>query len=235
MKKFSRLSVVLAVLTLLPAVPGLLEAHQPGFTDSFGLDACSFATTGRNPYFVLEPGFKLILEGEEKKVLVRLEITVLEDTRTVDGVLTRVVEEVETHDSQLVEVSRNFFAICAPTNSVFYFGEEVDIYEDGEIVSHDGAWLAGENDARAGIIMPGTLLLGARYFQEVAPEVALDRAEILSLSAVVETPADTFEDVLKTEETTPLEPNAKELKFYAPGIGLIQDGVLQLIWFSPGF
>ena len=30
------------------------------------------------------------------------------------------------------------------------------------------------------------------------------------------------------DETTPLEPNARELKLYAPGIGLIQDADLSL-------
>ena len=55
-----------------------------------------------------------------------------------------MVEERETEDGELVEVSRNFFAICEETNSVFYFGEEVDDDEDGEIVGHEGAWLAGE-------------------------------------------------------------------------------------------
>jgi len=72
------------------------------------------------------------------------------------------------------------------------------------------------------------VLLGARYFQEIAPEVAMDRAEITSLTEVVETPAGTFKKCLKTRETTPLEPDAEEFKWYAPGIGLIQDGVLKL-------
>lgn len=234
MKKCS-LKTILFLLVSTLAVPTGLLAGSGEFTDSFRLDECTFKTRGSNPYFILEPGYQLILEGEEGKEFVRLEITVLNETEMVNGVRTRVVQELETADSQLVEISRNYFAICEQTNSVFYFGEDVDIYEDGEVVSHEGAWRAGEDDAEAGLMMPGTVLLGARYFQEVAPEVAMDRAEILSLDAVVETPAATFEEVLVTEETTPLEPNAKELKFYAPGIGLIQDSALKLVWSSPGF
>ncbi len=235
MKKSTFLSTALVVLATIVAVPSGLLADKAEFTDSFRLDECTFKTRGSNPYFILEPGDKLILEGEDGKEFVRLEITVLNETEMVNGVRTRVVEELETADSQLVEISRNYFAICQQTNSVVYFGEDVDIYEDGEVVSHDGAWRAGENGARAGVMMPGIVLLGARYFQEVAPEVAMDRAEILSLDAMVETPAGTFEEVLVTEETTPLEPNAKELKFYAPGIGLIQDSTLKLVWSSSGF
>jgi hypothetical protein len=29
------------------------------------------------------------------------------------------------------------------------------MYEDDKIVSHEGAWLAGQNRAKAGMIMPG--------------------------------------------------------------------------------
>ncbi len=71
--------------------------------------------------------------------------------------------------------------------------------------------------------MPGMVLLGARYYQEIAPGVAMDRAEIVSTDESMATPAGTFESCLKTEETTPLEPEEKEYKYYAPGVGLIKD------------
>lgn len=95
------------------------------------------------PFFSLEPGFQLIPEGEEDGVDIGLTITVLNKTKTIDGIKTRVVEERETHDGELVEVSRNYFAICNRDNSVVYFGEDVDFYEDGVIVGHEGSWRAG--------------------------------------------------------------------------------------------
>ena len=76
--------------------------------------------------------------------------------------------------------------------------------------------------------MPGTVLLGSRYQQEVAPGVAMDRAEIVSMDETVETPAGTFENVLAILETTPLEPDASEIKYHEAGIGLIQDKELKL-------
>ena len=63
--------------------------------------------------------------------------------------------------------------------------------------------------------------------------MAMDRAEIISTNEVVQTPAGTFGKCPKTRETTPLEPGAVEFKWYAPGIGLVQDGVLKLIEKSP--
>ena len=199
------------------------------FTDSFMAESCTFNATGSNPFFVLEPGYQLAFEGEEDGEEAELTITVLDETRVVNGAETRVVEEREVEGGELVEVSRNYFAICEETNSVFYFGEEVDMYEDGEIVSHEGAWLAGEDGNRACIIMPGTILLGARHYQEVAPGIALDRAEIVEMDEEVETPAGRFENVLVVRETTPLEPGVEELKYYAQGVGLLQDKDLKLV------
>jgi hypothetical protein len=79
------------------------------------------------------------------------------------------------------------------------------------------------------MIMPGSPAVGSGYYQEFAPEIAMDRARILSLDEVVLTPAGTFENCLKTEETSPLEPDAKEYKYYAPGIGLVRDGPFRLV------
>jgi uncharacterized membrane protein YkoI len=155
--------------------------EAPRFTDVFDVPVAELSSTGTNPYFVLEPGYKLVLEGKDGAKNVRLEVTVLKETRRVGDVETRVVEERETADGQLVEVSRNFFAISKRTNDVYYFGEDVDIYEDGKVKSHEGAWLSGENGARFGLMIPGTPLLGARYYQEIAPGIAMDRVEVVGL------------------------------------------------------
>ena len=40
---------------------------------------------GANTYFVLEPGYQLILEGNEEGKPIQLTITVLNETRLVDG------------------------------------------------------------------------------------------------------------------------------------------------------
>jgi hypothetical protein len=201
---------------------------ENGYTISFRAEDCTFSPTGRNPFFILEPNYQLVLAGGEGSEAAQVIITVLNETREVNGTETRVVEERETIGGELVEISRNFFAICEETSSVFYFGEEVDDYENGVIISHEGAWLAGEGENRAGVIMPGTILLGARYYQEIAPNAAVDRAEIIDIGEVIQTPAGEFSDTLITRETNPLEPGEAELKYYAAGIGLIQEEDLML-------
>jgi len=189
----------------------------------FGISQCNLLPTGRNQYFILEPGHQLILEGDGEK----LQITVLDETRMVDGVLTRVVEEREWKDGELYEVSKNFFAICEATKDVFYFGEEVDFYENGKVVKHDGSWLAG-NGNTAGLMMSGSPKVAMKYYQEIAPRVAMDRAEIISLNDTCKTPAGTFSNCMKVKEGTALDVDEEEYKYHAPGIGLIKDADLIL-------
>jgi hypothetical protein len=221
-------AVLLLTLTLLGTRQD--KAQERPFSDTFAVDEKDLLTSGRNPYFILEPGYQLVLENKKKKEV--LVISVLDETRKIGAVETRVIEERETVDGQPKEVSRNFFAICKRSNSVYYFGEEVDEYKDGKLVAHPGAWLHGEKGARFGLMMPGLPLVGARYYQEVAPGVAMDRAEIQSVTDSVETPAGKFEKVLSIEETTPLESDRAHKKF-APGVGLIADGDLKLTKYGP--
>lgn len=195
------------------------------WTDTFHVDPGELVSTGRNPYFILEPGYVLMYKIGNDELI----ITVLDETKKVDGVETRVIEEKESKNGKVIEISRNFFAISKRTNCVYYFGEEVDLYENGKLTGHEGAWLSGVKGAKFGLFMPGTPLIGARFYNEVAPEAAMDRTEILSLSETVDTPAGKFKDCLKVEETTPLEPGNKEFKYYARGIGLVQDDKLELI------
>ncbi len=239
--------IFLALLLSLPlglVLGSGVAVAQPatGFTADFPVDDCTFARDGGNDLFVsLHPGDFLRLEGEDDGETVVLVITALNKTRTIkfrtkDGeevqVKARIVEERETVDGELVEVSRNFFARCVETNDVYYFGENVDIYEDGEIVSHDGAWLAGKAGALPGIIMPGTFLLGSRYFQEIAPGVALDRGENTTTGLEMDTPAGLFKNCVEVIETSPLEPGHESRKVYCPDVGLVIDSSVELVDFE---
>ncbi len=192
-------------------------ADDASFRSDFKVDERNLVSTGRNKFFILEPGFQLILEGKEKGKNLRLEITVLAETKKIGSVETRVVEEYETTDGKQTEKSRNYFAIDKTTQDVYYFGEDVG-----------GKWLSGEDGAKFGLMMPGTVKVGDKYCQEIAKK-AQDRALNVSVSETVTTPAGTFKDCLKTEETTPLEPDEKEYKYYAPEIGMVKYGEMVLV------
>jgi hypothetical protein len=232
MKSRAKLTAVLAAALL--AAPGgagggpraAAARTEKQWTDRFNTPACVWSSTGKNDFFILEPGDQATFDGHDGKVAVHLVITVLNETKKIGSVETRVVEERETHDGKLEEVSRNYFAVCGPTNDVFYFGEDVDLYKDGKVEKHEGSWVAEKDGARPGLFMPSRTLLGARFYQEMAPGVAMDRVEIESDSETLKTPAGEFRECLRTKETTPLEPDANDYKIYARGVGMISDGGL---------
>lgn len=200
-----------------------------GWLQSFPVDPQKLATEGENPYFILKPGYQTTFEGKEGGKPAKLVITVLYETLIVAGVNTRVVEEREWSDGELIEVSRNYFAISPAAGDVYYFGEDVDIYKQGKVVSHDGTWRHRSEGATFGLMMPGRPVVGMKFYQEQAKGVAMDRAEIVSLTDRLTTPAGAFERCLRSKETTPLEKLAHEFKIYAPGVGLVKDGNLELV------
>jgi len=191
-----------------------LPLPQAGDLDIAICDSANgpFSLNIDNPYFPLAVGSVQILEQSESKV----QISVLDETEVVAGVTTRVVEEREWEDGNLIEVSRNFFA-QATDGTVCYYGEDVDIYQNGVITGHSGAWRAGVGDNKPGIIMPANPAVGQKYQQEIAPGVATDRAEHIAMEPSFTTPVGTFNNVLVVKEDPPSD------KRYAPGVGMVYD------------
>jgi hypothetical protein len=225
--KTRSISWVLGAAAVIAGAVAFAQAtDKSGWQQEFpAISSCKLQTTGKNPYFILEPGYQLVLEGGGTK----LEITVLDQTKTVNGVETRVVEEKEWKKGQLYEIARNYFAFCEQTKDVFYFGEDVDFYENGKVVKHDGTWLAGVNGNKPGLIMPGAPKVKMKYYQEVAPSIAMDRAEIVSLTETCKTPAGTFAGCMKVKEGSAIDVLVTEYKYHAPGIGLVADEDLRLV------
>src|SRR6476659_3063525 len=144
------MALLLCSAILFVAMPAAGKESK-SWKDDFDVSSCTWSSTGRNDYFILEPGYKQVLEGKEDGEAVTLVITVTDDTKKIGNIETRVVEERETHNGALEEVSKNYFAICGPANDVYYFGEAVDIYKNGKVDHHEGEWEAESNGARAGL------------------------------------------------------------------------------------
>jgi len=195
------------------------QAEERPWCDVFSVNKAELGDAGKNNYFPLWPGYKMLLQHGHDT----LTLSVLDATKLVDGVKTRVIEERETKDGQVVEVSSNYFAISRMTGDVYYFGEDVDIYKNGKLAGHTGAWRAGVKGAKFGLMMPGRPAVGDRYYQESAPGVAMDRAEVIACHERCVTPENAFEHCVRVRETSALESDSSE-KFYAPGVGLIKDG-----------
>lgn len=242
--KSSALKVALKVLGSLLVVFLLLGCGDGGGGSSVEEDVCPetnldiavcdpvaggpFSLIIDNEFFPLVVGTQLVLEGVEDGETIRLEITVLDETEDVAGVTTRVFEEAEFVDGELAEISRNYFVQTAD-GTVCYFGEDVDIYEGGVVVSHEGQWRAGENGNLPGIFMPSIPDIGMVFSNEFAPGVAEDQAEVIALGEEIDVPAGIFDDTLTVEECNPLEDAERDIKVFVRGIGIAIDGVTELL------
>jgi len=218
MCRLFRIAVPLAAAV---AFASSAAAGSSKFTSEFPGET-SFASSGKNWFLPLIPGLFQVLESGNHRV--RVEVTVTKRTRVVDGVETRIVTEREKKDGVLTEISDNYEAISTKTDSVYYFGEYATQYKDGQAVGHHGSWLAGENGAKFGMLMPGVALLGAKFLQENARPIALDRSQVIEEGVTIDTPAGVLKNCLRVYDTDGLDTAAPpENKIYCHGIGNVVD------------
>jgi hypothetical protein len=140
------------------------------------------------------------------------------DTKNVMGVECVVVDDRVTEDGELTEHTYDWYA-QDKKGIVWYFGEDSNEYENGRVKSTGGSWEAGKDGAKPGIIMPADPKIGKAYRQEYYKREAEDMARALKLDGSAKVPYGSFDNVLVTDEWTPLEPNISEHKYYAPGVG----------------
>jgi hypothetical protein len=214
--------LALGVLLLVPAP---LLSGDGGRRGGVDVSRARLGPSGSNRYFPMTPGLRQTYRGRTT-TLIR---TVLDETKELDGVRTRVVEDREERHGQPVEVSRDYYALDALTNDVYYFGEEVANYHAGELVSHEGTWLAGQAGATFGLALAGQPRVGETFDEERAPGVAMDQGEITGIDETVTTPAGTFHHCVHVRETSPLEKGAVDHKWFAPGFGMVRDDDLVLV------
>jgi hypothetical protein len=172
-----------------------------------------------NPYFTLAVGRKFVLEAETEDGIERTEIMIPGWTKTVMGVETLVYWDRVYLDGALIEDTRDYLAQHA-NGDVWYFGENVDNYEDGKLADHAGAWLAGVDGAKPGIWLKANAKVGDKYRQEHYAGKAEDAADVVGVAEKVETPLGAFDDCIKTFEWSPLFPSTAH-KFYCPETGTV--------------
>jgi len=177
-----------------------------------------FSTTITNRLFMLTPGKQWSYQGRVDEGTEKIEVVVTDQTKELMGVQTVVYWDRVWLNDVLVENTRDYLA-QHQNGDVWYFGEEVDNYENGQLKDHAGSWLAGVDGAQPGIWMPANPQVGDTYRQEYAKDTAEDMGEIISLNEAVTIGNATYTDCLKTYDTTPLDANAREHKYYCPEVG----------------
>ena len=185
------------------------------------LDPSNFVATIDNPYLPLKPGTVWEYEAVGSEGKERIVVTVTDQTKVVDGVKATVVHDrVTEFGGKLVEDTYDWFA-QDKTGNVWYLGEATTSYDGESAPSTQGSWEAGTDGARAGLVMPAEPKVGTAYHQEYYKGEAEDRGKILAVDESVTGPTGSYDHAVKTADTTPLEPEILEHKWYARGVGFV--------------
>ena len=171
-----------------------------------------------NPYLPFLPGSRWVYEGTSSDGQERIEVTVLDERRSVMGIDAVVVRDTVSMDGEVIEDTYDWYTQDAEGN-VWYLGEETAEYEDGQVVSTEGSWEAGVDGALPGVVMWAQPVPGQAYRQEFYRDQAEDLAEVLTVGQRATVAGSTYDDVVVIREWTPLEPDVVEEKSYAPGVG----------------
>lgn len=212
--------VVLVLLALVVVGCGAGTTRSAGAPTPPTIDPREFVSTIDNPYFPLLPGTRWRYDGTGEEGQVSIVVEVTRETKQILGVQTVVVRDTVTREGQVVEDTFDWYAQDV-RGDVWYFGEQTTWYEDGKPAGSEGSWEAGRDGAQAGIAAKAQPQVGDEYLQEYVEGEAEDRVEVLAVDDRVTVPFGTFDQVLRTRDFTPLEPEVIENKYYARGIGMI--------------
>jgi len=227
--------------------------YDPRLDPADFIDPAFIDAGNANPYFPLVPGTQWVYEArdEDDNLLERITVTVTGETKTIEYpeesgnlfscvVVNDVVEAFKGGDEEedtnytVIEDTDDWYIQHAITRDVWYMGEVSQAFEedlDGEIevVELEGSWKAGRDFDKPGILMHGdpdpANLTPTTYRQEFSLGNAEDVAKVRRKGGIaVSVPYGDFDvDVVKTKEWTPVEPDVKEFKYYAPGVGMIKE------------
>ena len=218
----------LTIVLPLAVVAGLAascggESHQtsslPHGSEAVTLDPATFTTTIDNPYWPMAAGSRWVYretdaEGGDRRVVV----AVTGKTKRIIGIDAVVVHDTVTDHGAIVEDTYDWYAQDADGN-IWYLGEDTKEYKNGNVVTTEGSWEAGVDDAQPGIALPASPVPGLSYRQEYYEGQAEDAARVLATDEKVEVPDGFFQGVLMTRDVTALDPKVAEHKFYAKGVG----------------
>ena len=186
------------------------------------INPANFSTNIDNPYFPLKPGTTYEYQAHTADGLITNFVTVTHKTKLILGVTCVEVHDTVLLNGQKTEDTLDWYAQDRDGN-VWYFGEDSEDLSDGRVSSLEGSWTAGVDGAEPGIIMEAHPKVGDAYRQELLLNEAEDFARVLSLDESVKVPFGSFDNCLKTTESSGVEPGAVEFKFYAPGVGVVFD------------
>lgn len=216
-------------------VPG----DPPTFSDPLNID---------NRYTPFSPGRLRVLSGKDVDGVTKVVVDLfLAGTRTFlwndSEVTCRILETLDFDGGRLDGVSKMYLA-QADDGTVYFFGEITTTYVNADTVVHHGSWLVGgstlssdppfpEWRADPTVFMLAQPDLGDDFKREDISPFLDETNEITGVGLDVTVPGGEFEDVIHVTETSEVETDKRDFKWYAPGVGMIKsvdpDETLELV------
>ena len=220
----TRSALIVAVAAAAATTVLTASAASPPAATPANPDPALFRSSLQNPYYPLTPGLVTRLRGTDGDEHFRQVVRITGRTRTIAGVEAVVVRDVVWRaDGSLAEATDDWYAADRDGN-VWYFGEDTATYdEEGHVESREGSWQAGVDGAVAGIIMPAHPRPSEATRMEFAKGEAEDQAWVVQRLPSVRTPGGQHAHVVRTLEWSRLEPGVVSMKFYARGLGIVEE------------
>jgi hypothetical protein len=216
-------AVALLFVALAGSDGGTPAETRPSHT--FGADSAKIT----NPYLPITRFHRCVLGGNDQGQRLRV-VRVLQSRTKSFGyrgqtVTTAVVEYrvTEVGAGQLIEKTVDYFA-QDEAGTVYYFGEDVNEYRNGRLVSHEGQWRVGRDTSEPGVLMPEHPRVGDTFYAENIPGIAVEHDRVVARGMTQRIGANTYRHVIRIREhaTTP-KPAEVEYKTYARGTGVITE------------
>jgi hypothetical protein len=216
----------------------MLGALGAGATASADAPRFSHPRQIDNPYLPLSKFARCELLGREDGARSRVVRRLLNRTKPfqIGGRTVRaaVIEDRAFENGELVERTLDYFA-QGDNGIVYYLGEDVDNYENGKVVDHQGSWLYGRDTSTLGVAMPAHPRVGSAWRFEDVPGITTESDRVVDRLARVRVRAKTYRHVIRVREHS--SPGEIEHKLYARGTGLIRerppDGRVDLVGCRP--
>ena len=194
----------------------------PQGTKAVKLDPADFTTNIDNPYWPMRPGSHWVYREVENGETQRVDVTVTNQTKTLEGIEARVVHDRVSRNGGTLEDTYDWYAQDSAGN-LWYLGEDTAEYENGKLKTREGSWAAGVDGAEPGIVVPADPKQGMSYREEYYPGHAEDGAEVLNVDSQVQVPFGRFKNAMLTRNYSTIEPTVEEMKLYARGVGPVME------------
>jgi hypothetical protein len=200
----------------------VLPTYGPGVSYHPVYAAADFSANVDNPWFPLKPGTKFIYIGTKDGRSAREVFNPTSRIKMIEGVPCRVVDDKLYLDGKLAEDTLDYYTQDRGGN-VWYFGEETKSIDENGKVDTSGTWMTGVNGAWPGVYMEAVPQIGHLFRQEWYKGEAEDQFKVVSLTDHIAVLYGSFDAAQRTEESTTLEPEILDNKYYVRGVGQVME------------